>query len=422
MLRRAQRTGGVLGLLVLGFIVVGGFVPMSAAVHGSGRLVVATKIKRVAHPTGGVVAQLFVHEGSLVVKGQPLVRLDSTVSGADAGFSALSLDQMLAERTRLEAERVGADALAFGPELAGRTDAGAVRAMADAQKLFDVRRREHAAEVAQLGDRIHQFGQQVVGYRRQIAANRTQQALIAPERAGIESLYAKGLVTINRRNQLARTETEFDASNGALEAQIAQTDAHVSEVRSQMIQIGETRRSEAATQLAALNMQINQQQIRHVIAGDNENRAIIRAPAAGIVDKLTIAAAGDVVKPIEPILEIVPAGDRLDVEATIESADIDQVHLGQAVDVRLSALNAARTPEAEGRIVFVAPEQTVDPQTQHSFYVVRVRLVPRARQYAAHLVPGMPAEIFLATGSRSFFAYLLKPLRDQIARTMRDND
>lgn len=410
------------GALVFGLGGAAAFVPIGGAVVGSGQVGVASHVKRVAHPTGGIIARIMVRNGDHVRRGDVLMRLDDTVSGADARLSTLSVDQLIAQRARLEAERLGASSIAFPAALAQRSDAGARRAMGDEQRLFAIRRGEENGMRAQLAARIGQYREQIAGYRAEIAAMGRQAALIEPERQGVKTLWGKGLVTLARVNQLERTRVDMDGSIGSLRAQIAQTQARITETREQAIQLGETRRSDAGTQLSALNATLNQQQVRSVSAGDAQGRSVIRAPYDGVVDKLAFATVGDVVKPAETILEIVPDGDTLVVETTVSPTDIDQLRPGQPARIRFSAFNATSTPEIHGRVTVVAPERTTDPQSRLSFYAVRVEIdqAELAREGGMTLKPGMPAEVFVETGNRSMLSYLTKPLRDQLARAFRD--
>jgi HlyD family type I secretion membrane fusion protein len=398
-------------------------IPIGGAVVASGQVGVESRIKKVAHPTGGTIAALYVKNGDHVSKGDILVRLDDTVSGAQSELSTLSVDQLLAQRARLEAERLGAPSINWPATLTARPDAGARHAITDEQKLFNIRRSENEGLRAQLMARVSQYHRQIQGYEAQISALRKQSALIEPERRGVKELWDKDLVTISRLNQLERSSVDLQGNVAALQAQIAETQARITETQQQLIQVGETRRSEAGTQLATLNGVLNQEQIRNVAASDQHERSVVRAPYSGTVDKLQFTAIGDVVKPADTMMEIVPDTDRLIVEAAISPADIDQVVLGQKARIRFSAFSSTATPEIRGKVVLVAPERTNDPETRQSYYAVRIAVdqADLARNPELKLRPGMPAETFIETGNRSMISYMTKPLRDQLARAFRDN-
>lgn len=410
-------------ILVVVFVVAMILVPIGGAVIGSGQVGVESRVKRVAHPTGGIVSEIFVRDGDRVRKGDILIRFDDTVTGADAEFSDLSVDQLRAQRARLEAERLGAASVDFPGDMARNGNAGARKALADERRLYAIKQNEQAGMRAQLRARLAQYDEEIGGYRAQIAALEQQKALIEPERVGVTELWKKGLVTITRVNQLERTAVDLQGNIAALQARIAQSQARMTEVREQIIQLDQTRRSDAGTQLAATNAALNQQQIHRVSAGDQRDRSVIRAPYSGVIDKLAFTAIGDVVRPAESILEIVPDDERMVVEAMVSPADIDQIRRGQTARIRFTAFNSTATPEIPGKVVVVAPDRTVDSRTQGSFYSVRIEIdqAALAREPGLKLVAGMPAEVFVETGSRSMLSYITKPLRDQMRRAFRDN-
>ena len=417
--RKLSTTFLALAVLVVVFVVALVLIPIGGAVVGQGAVAAESRVKRVAHPVGGVVAEIYVANGDVVKKGQVLLRLDDTVTGADAELSGLTVDQLLAQRARLEAERLGSDSIRFPAELLASRDPGARQAIADERRLFVLRRGESGGIVSQLRARVSQYERQIDGYRAQIVALQQQQALLKPEREGVRELWEKDLVTINRLNQLERASADLTGNIASLQADIAQTQARITEARQQIIQVGQTRRSDAGGELATLNSTLNQQQVRSVSAGDTQGRSLIRAPTDGTVDKLAVSAVGDVVRPAETILEIVPADDTLVVEATVSPVDIDQVRDGQPVRIRFSAFSMATTPEYGGTVTFVAPERTRDEATGASFYPVRVAIAKGTGELP--LRPGMPAEVFIETGDRSMLSYMTKPIRDQFARAFRDS-
>lgn len=410
--------GGIFLVLLL----LAAFVPIGGAVIGNGQVGLESRVKRIAHPTGGVIAEIAVSQGQHVKRGQLLMRLDDRVTDADATFSNLTVEQLLAQRARLEAERLGNGSIVFPPALTRSNSASARQAMADEQRLFAIRRSEEGQLRAQMAARVDQFTQEIRGYRAQISALRQQAALIEPERRNVRELWDKELVTISRLNQLERTAADLDGNIAALEAQIASTNARITEARQQAIQIGETRRADAGQELGQINTVLNQQQVRSVQAGDQQFRSEIRAPYSGTIEKIAFAAVGDVVKPAEPIMEIVPDDDRMVVEALVMPEDVDQVRTGQRATVRFASFNRAATPEIPGKVVYVATDQSRDPEARRSFFAVRVEIEPAAvRREGLQLRSGMPAEVYIQTRSRSLLSYVFKPISDQFARAFRDS-
>lgn len=418
-IRKAMQICGGLFLVLL---LLAAFVPMGAAVIGSGSVGVESRVKRIAHPTGGVISSIMVVNGQHVKQGDLLMRLDDKVTGASANYSGLTVDQLLAERARLEAERMGSPRILFPPELTGANTDSARKAMADAATLFNQRRSEEGQLRAQLGARASQYSQEIVGYQAQIASLRRQRSLIEPERAAVKDLWDKQLVTINRMNQLERTAADIEGNVAALGAQIASTRARITEAQEQSIQISDTRRVQAGTELAQVNTTLNEMRLKNIAAADQQNRSEIRAPYSGTVEKIAFAAIGDVVRPAEPIMEIVPDQDAMVVEVMVRPDDVDQVRKGQDAVIRFTTFNRAATPEVSGKVVYVSTDRSDNPERKESFYMVRVAIdQAELKKLGLELRSGMPVETHIQTGSRSLLSYMFKPLRDQFARAFSDN-
>lgn len=423
-LRRNLRLGLVtVAALVFGVFGLAALVQIAGAVVAYGDVSVESRVKKVAHPTGGVVADVLVHEGDRVRKGQPLIRFDTTVSGAAADLSGASLEQLLARRARLTAERDGLGGIAWPDELT-RSDAPRARAaMAEEDRLFRIRQGARAGQQAQVGERVRATQQEIGSLEAQLAAARRQSALIEPERAGMRKLWDKGLATLNRVNQLERSAVDLEGGAASLRAQIAQARARIAELRQSAIQIDQDARSAAGVELADVLARLNDQQARTVAADDTFDRSVVRAPADGVVDKLAFNTVGGVIPATETIMEIVPDSDRMVVEAKVGVADIDQLHLGQAAMLRFSAFNLQTTPEIAGTLTRIAPERTVDERSGATFYKVRLVVAEGEQRKLGglKLVPGMPVEAYIRTGDRSLLSYVTKPLRDQLSRSFREN-
>lgn len=421
-LERNRRLGLLtVALLVFGLFGLAALVDIRGAVIGTGQVAVESSVKKIAHPTGGVIAEVLVRDGTRVKAGDPLIRLDSRVSGVSAEVSSGSLDQLLAMRGRLEAERDGRRSLTFPAELAQRPDVSAQLAMAEQGRLFRLRQEARIGQHAQLAERVRQLDQQIRGFQVQIAASQRQTALIQPELDGVRELWEKKLVTINRLNQLERTAVDLDANVASLNANIAQSRARITEIRQQMIQLDQDARSEAGAQLAEVLQKLADQQVRSVSSDDAFDRSVIRAPSSGVVDKLAFSTVGGVIPPAETIMEIVPDTDGLEVKAQVSPADIDQLRPGQDAIVRFSAFNAQTTPEVEGTLVHISAETQANERTGATFYEVRIKVGEDGMRKLGELklVPGMPAEAYIQTNERSLLSFITKPLRDQITRAFR---
>lgn len=397
---------------------------MSGAVIATGRLVVDSNVKKVQHPTGGVVGEIRVREGDLVKAGDILVRLDETTTRANLAIVSTSLDEFYARLARLEAERDGHDKISFPEVLTSRrNESGVAASMAGEQSLFDFRREARSGQRSQLRERTAQLAQEAAGLTEQRQAKRREIELIQIELKGVRDLWDRKLVSINRKTALERDAVKLEGEHGQLTAAIAQANGKAAEVELQIIQIDQDLRSEVATELRETQAKISEFVERKVAAEDQLKRIDLRSPQDGAVLQLAVHTVGGVITPGEQVMQIVPVTDDLTVEAHIAPQDIDQVVMGQHAILRLSAFNQQTTPELTGTLSRIAADLTTDERTGTSYYVARVKL-PKAEVAKLHglaLTPGMPAEVFFPTSDRTMLSYLVKPLSDQIQKAFRED-
>ena len=419
------RTG--LRVLVLGVGLVGGWsvvVPLSAAVMVAGTLVVETDVKKVQHPTGGVITQILVHDGMHVEEGELLARLNEVQVGANLQVIMKQLDESRVRIARLTAERDGMDEPKIPRELATRTgDKDIEQLIMSENLLFKARASARQSQKELLHGHIGQLGEEIAGLEAQIKSKGTQLDLISSELRGVQSLYDKQLVPLMRLTALQRESARLDGEREQLVSAIAETRSKISEAELQIIRIGQDLRAEVTKELRESQDKESELMERSVAAQDQMNRIDLRAPTAGVVHQLAVHTIGGVIGPAEVIMEIVPNSDNLQVQARLSPKDIDHVLVGQKTLVRLSAFNQHATPQLNGVVSYVSADLSHDKQTDAAYYTVRVALSAAEihRLGALQLVSGMPAELFLQTGSRTMMSYLLKPITDQLQRTFSEH-
>ncbi|MEO7690252.1 MAG: HlyD family type I secretion periplasmic adaptor subunit [Sphingomonas sp.] len=417
---RTRRAFVLIAVLIFGFFGLGAILKVGGAVVGSGEVTVDSSVRTISHATGGVLTALLVRDGDHVTKDQILMRLDTSVSKVGSQSASTGLDQLLARRARLQAERDQASAIQFPPELV--RGASGLDTMASERRLFNLRREERRGTLSLLGDRIRQYESQIRSFEVQIEATERQIVLIQPELAGLRKLYARQLVPINRINQMERTAVQLEGSKAALESNIAEARAHISETREQMLNVDKSARSDAGNALAEVSTQINEQQLRSASAGDTFARSVIRAPQSGVVDRIAFTTIGSAVPAAQPILQLVPDRDRLVVEAKVRPQDIDQLRIGQSARVVFSGLERQTTPDIPAKVIFLSPDQIQDSRTGQTYYRIRVQLDAKGMADAPQIAlkAGMPAEVFVQTGDRSILSFLMKPLFDQLRHAFRE--
>jgi HlyD family secretion protein len=397
---------------------------LSGAVVSGGQFVVDTNVKKVQHPTGGIVGELRVQEGDLVKAGDLLIKLDETVTKANLQIVSKQLDELWARQARLEAERDGAENLIVPEEFGVRVSEPAVKKLlASEQTLFDARRSAREGQKSQLRKRIAQLGNEIDGLKAQAASKVREASLISDELKGVRELYAKNLVQLSRLSALEREAASLEGQRGQIVAGMAQSEGKISETNLQIIQVDEEMRAEVMKDLRENQAKVSELVERKVAAEDQLKRIDIRSPSDGYVHQLAVHTVGGVISPAEPAMLIVPSHDTLDLEAKVMPQDIDQLVIGQHANVRVHAANARTTPELDGTLSRISADVTKDQQTGASYYTIRVAIPPEELKKLGHLklVAGMQAEVFVQTHERTPFEYLIKPLKDQFARTFREN-
>jgi len=410
-------------LLVVG---VGGWAAtteISGAVIAQGLLVVDTNVKKVQHPTGGVVGELRVKDGDRVKAGDIVVRLDDTQTRANLAIVTKGLDEFAARRAREEAERDGETAIAFPADLLARmNDPEVAHVVNGERKLFETRLSARTGQRDQLRERVVQSKEEISGLVTQQKSREDQIVWVDKELEGVRDLWQKNLVQFNRVTQLEREKVRLEGERGQLIAQIAQTRGKIAETELQIIQIEQDMRTEVGKDLAEIRAKTAELVEKKVAAEDQLKRIDIRAPQDGVVLQLAVHTVGGVIGAGDQLMLIVPESDALSVEAKIAPQDIDQVHLGQAATLRFTSFNQRTTPELNGEVSRVSADVTQDQKTNAYYYTVRVSLTDAemSRLGKVKLIPGMPVEAFVQTNERRVLSYLVRPLHDQITRAFRE--
>lgn len=430
--RLAIRKLNLIGLAIVALL-IGGFggwaatSQLSGAVIAPGTIVVESNVKKVQHPTGGVVGEILVHDGSLVEAGQVVMRLDDTVTRSTLGVVQSQLDEFAAREARLLAERDGADTIEFPDYLTARKQEKSVAtAISGEEKLFDARKNARVGQRSQLRERIAQSKEEIRGLTSQQDAKEREVKFITDELVGVNELYVKNLVSISRLNTLQRDKARLEGERGQYVAEIARARGKISETELQILQLDQDFRSEVLKDLRESEGKIAELKERVTAAKDQLKRIEILAPQAGIVNQLAVHTVGGVIANGETIMQIVPGADALVVEAKVAPQDIDQIAIGATGIVRIMAGDQRTMPDVNGVLTRVSADLTRDPpngaQGAQAYYLVRVSLPEDELRRLAELklVPGMPAEVFIQTYARTPLQYLLKPLREQIARTFRE--
>lgn len=400
-LRRFVRLG--LWVLLLGF---GGFltwaalVPLDAGVPAPGTAVVESKRKTISHLEGGIVKQIHVKEAQYVEAGQALITLDDTIVAANYQGALKQYYARLAQRARLEAERLDRPTIEFPPILkAAGSEGEAALQMGAQQQLFFARR-------SALDQQIRVLRAQVETYLAEARAKKQQLVFLSEQLGGIRSLAKEGYVARNDQFDLERQTIE-------LRNQIDLAERQAQETRLKLAQVRQDYRKEVETELAEVIHELAVIEEKVKALKDQLDRTVIRAPVAGYVTGLAVHTIGGVIKPGEVLMDIVPENERLLFEAKVPAQFIDRVHPGLLADIQLQAFLSQPQLFIEGKVVSVSADLLADSNPQlPPYYLARIEVTEKGKRQLGqrYLQPGMAATVIIKTGEQTFLEYLMRPL------------
>jgi HlyD family secretion protein/epimerase transport system membrane fusion protein len=426
-LRRPIRAGALLvGLFFGGLGWWAASAPLAGAAIASGVVSPEGSRRTVQHLEGGIIREILVQDGSPVRAGEPLILLEDVQ--ARAGFDVLQTRfyTLAATQARLLAEQSAATTVRFPDWLIDATSAHptALEAMVAQRAMFDARAKALADRKGILGQRIEQLREEIAGLEAQIAADTRQIVLIDEEIRGVEQLYRKGLERKARLLALQRTRADLEGNRAERRARIARAQQAIGEAELQVI-AQDTAQLEAINEEASrIQAELAEIEQRLAASRDVLERTVIAAPVDGTVVALRFRTPGGVIRPGEPVLEIVPDKEELLIDARVSPMDIDVVRAGLPARVVLPAFQQRNLPQINGRVRHVAADATADPQTGELFFEIRVEIDPGqfgVLEPAVELSPGMPAEVFITTGERTALDYLLSPFYDSLRRAFRES-
>ncbi len=424
---------GVLLVWGLGFGLWAGFAPIDGAVVAPGSFVATGENKHIQHLEGGIVRDILVHEGQLVEKGDVLIRLDDTVANAKVKRLNKRYYQLLAMQARLRAEARFASELVLPPELLKAVDDPNVATMIALQKdELDARQTKIGAEIEVLNKEIAGINETIAGYKAQVAATDQQLKLFRQERADKEELLKRSLVRRTDVLALQRADARLAGDLGQFMSRIADSKERIARAEQQIAHIRSATVQRAIEELRGTEAEIQDinEQVR--AARDVAARVEVKAPVRGIVVKLNQHTPGGVVGSGATIVELLPVNAELIIESRVLPSDISNVKEGQEALVRIAALNHRSTPMIKGKVVYVSADAVSEndtralarlPNAAHGMFVLRIRLDEadlNAKAPDFQPTPGMPGDVFVKTGERTFFQYLMKPLTDSFSKAFRE--
>lgn len=415
----------VLGLLG-GFSLWAAVAPIDGASVAPGVVVVESSRKTIQHLEGGIVEEVFVREGEIVSSGQTLVALDSTQTQAQVSLLTTQYVDLAARLDRLKAMRQGQSEIGWQVPLFALGDAEEqmlMSARADQTAIFERQLVELSSQLAVLDEQRSQLDQNLQGLRASIPERRATVDSYEAELKTARELVVDGFATEQRVQELSRQLSNARATLSREESQLQSLRSQILETESRKVALINGNGKQVDEELAEVRARYQDVMERLRVANDRLERSVIRAPESGVVLTIVVKTIGGVVGPGEPIMEIVPTGDKLKVEARVPTQDIDRVSIGQQAEIMFPAFNTHTTPRILGTVVRLSADRLVDQATGTPYFLADIEVPEneRARLADRVLLPGMSAQVLIKTGARSLFSYLAKPISDSMDRAFRED-
>ena len=413
-----RRVGLVIFFLVFG--VFGGwaaFAPLDGAARAPATVTVKSYSKVVQHLEGGIVSDIYVQNGDHVLAGQPLLVIDNTQPLAQLGIVSGQFVALKAEESRLIAERDHQDEVTYPAVLlSGELKVG--EEMAAQNEIFAARKAAVDGRIEVLEQRIQQLQSKLVGLAALQASKEILTASYSEELADVKVLLSQGFSERTRLRELERNVARLQGEAAQLTANMATTEIEIGEARLQILQQDREIHNDVVSKLGETQTRLNDINERIIALQDIVTRTVVRAPVEGIVNGMQFHTIGGVIAPGTPIADIVPQSVELILEAQIATIDIDRVSIGQDATIRFSSFGSS-VPTIYGSVLNISADSLTDQNTGIPYYLARVEVTPEGMADLGDLVllPGMPAEVFIATGSRTFLQYLFKPFSNALARS-----
>ncbi len=417
---------GRIGLWVLaagfgGFLVWAALAPLDEGVPAAGTVAIDTKRKAVQHLSGGLVQEVLVGEGDEVQEGQLLIRLDSAVARSNHESVRQRYLGLRAMQGRLLAEQSGQAAVTFHPDLvAASTDPLIRQQMQNQEQLFMTRRSLLRSDLQSIEESIQGQEGLLQAYKGMLENRTSQLRLINEELGHLRGLVKEGYAPRNRQLEMERMVADSSTAIADLQGNTVRARRTIGELRQRALSRQQEYRKEVESQLADVSREVLSDNEKLRAVTDDLARTEIKAPAGGQVVGLAVQTVGGVVQPGQKLMDIVPKGAPLLLEAHVAPHLIDRVHADLPVDVRFSSFAHSPQLVVGGKVVSISADLLTEPQTNISYYLARVQVTPEGleRLGKRQLQPGMPVEVIFKTGERSMLTYLLHPLTKRLAASM----
>ena len=414
----AHMTFFLCGFMVVVFSVWSSVSTLDIVSMATGEVIPSTQVKTIQHLEGGIIREVFVREGENVKQGQLLMKLEPTASGADVSELQVRLRSLRADEARLKALIRGAKQPYFPPDLS-KAYPELVR---QAKTRFNVLRRRHLGEVVRQQQAVAQRKQEITEIKTRI---RSAKAELKPvvEKFKLSKELMKD--SLNTKFQVKDLEIRAIQLRGAIDTDQAslkraklalrEAEAELKNIKNAFDEDNQSKFDEASLNRAELDARVKKFEA-------SLKRTNVQSPVDGVIKTLHVFTVGGVLRPGDPIADIVPAGDRLVIEAKLPTQDIGYVAPGQLAVIKLASADAMRFGGLDGNVVSVSPDTLLSPEGQ-PFYKVRIETDKsyfESGKLKYKLFPGMQVMASIYTGQRTVLEYVIDPIRFSMSNAFQE--
>ncbi len=419
---------GLLALTLLG----AGFGSWAALANISGAIITAGRIEEartrqvIQHPQGGVVARVLVHEGDSVAADAPLIVLDGQALQTELNIVEIQLFEVMARRGRSQAERDNSPDITFDPALAtlGARDPDTQQIMSGQRQLFAARNLSQERQAQALARSSRQIEIQISGMNVQLGALETQLFLISDQLANQQVLLERGLAQASSVLSLKREAASLQGRIGALGADRAEAHERITAIEIEGLRAQSARREQAIARLRDLEFREHELAERRRGLQQRLDALVLRAPASGVVLGLQVTSANAVIKPAQPLMQIIPQDRVFIVTTRVSPMHVDQIYPSQPVRLKFATLDLGAAPDLSGKVTRISADALIDARSQAAYYSVEIAPSEEALEHLSgrhDIIPGMPAEAYFLTTRQPAWAYLVKPLTAYFSRAFRES-
>jgi len=395
-------------IMLASILVWANFSKLEEVTVTNGEIIPLGDFQTIQHLEGGIVKEIYAHDGQIISKGAPLILLDLATSGVNREELQVRLDGQQLLKARLEAEALGKRTVVFPEDAAKRRP----EQVAAQRQNFDARRRQLASTIGALGQTVKQRNQELKGLEAQLRSVKKNINLGKKRFEMSKNLLKDGLTPEMEHLQLEAEVQNMEGEIQTLKTSLQRGKSSISEAKSRVSEERNRFRSAAREELVQAEQAIGR--IRELLTSADEQgqRALIKSPIDGVVQNMKYNTIGGIVRPGEPIMEIVPTGASLVVDAKLKPVDRAFVTLDQKVVVKLSTYDYAIFGGLDGKVIMIAPDTIIDEQGEPYFRI----FVKTDKTYIGDdptlykITPGMQATVDIHTGEKSVMQYLIKPV------------